>query len=131
MYRELREEVGLMPADVALLGRTRDWLHYRLPQRLIRHNQTPLCIGQKQLWFLLRLQAPEERVRFDMTAEPEFDRWCWVNYWRPLREVVSFKRRVYENVLREFAPLVIPGQSLSEGKGTQIPDRSGSQRHPV
>ena len=55
LYRELREEVGLGPDDVELLDSTRGWLRYRLPQRLLRHGSQPLCIGQKQKWFLLRI----------------------------------------------------------------------------
>ena len=36
MWRELFEETGLGPADVSLLGETRDWLYYRLPRALRR-----------------------------------------------------------------------------------------------
>jgi len=106
MYRELDEEVGLQPGDVRLLGRTRGWLHYRLPPGLIRRRQRPVCIGQKQAWFLLRLTGWEHRVRLDCSASPEFDRWCWIDYWRPAREVVDFKRQVYGQALEELAPLL-------------------------
>lgn len=108
MYRELHEEVGLLAEDVLIMSRTRDWVRYRLPKRLVRHHQKPVCIGQKQIWFLLKLVSSDDTVRFDATGQPEFDHWNWVNYWRPLREVVSFKRGVYASVLREFAPLVLP-----------------------
>ncbi len=53
MFRELHEEVGLEPSDVDVVGSTEGWLRYRLPERFIRREQTPLCIGQKQRWFLL------------------------------------------------------------------------------
>ena len=66
MFRELHEEVGLAPSDVELVGSTEGWLRYRLPDRYIRREQTPLCIGQKQRWFLLHLTADRERVRFDL-----------------------------------------------------------------
>ncbi|HHH36335.1 MAG TPA: RNA pyrophosphohydrolase [Gammaproteobacteria bacterium] len=108
MYRELREEVGLLPEDVSLVARTRDWLRYRLPRRMIRRHSRPLCIGQKQIWFMLKLVGDENRVRFDFTDHPEFDRWRWIDYWGPLREVVAFKRRVYRQALQEFAPYVLP-----------------------
>jgi len=108
MYRELFEEIGLDNDDVDVVGRTRDWLRYRLPRRHLRHYSKPLCIGQKQVWFLLNLVAAESKVRFDATDEPEFDYWRWVDYWRPLDEVVAFKRKVYELALSEFAPLVFP-----------------------
>ncbi len=57
LYRELHEEVGLKRADVELVGRTGDWIRYRLPQKFVRRNRHPVCIGQKQRWFLLRLEA--------------------------------------------------------------------------
>ncbi len=107
MYRELREEVGLEPGDVDVIGCTRGWLSYRLPERLIRHGRLPLCIGQKQVWYMLRLTSDESRVRLDRADPPEFDAWRWVYYWRPLREVVAFKRGVYRRALRELAPLVL------------------------
>mgnify|MGYP002622653031 FL=1 len=108
MYRELEEEIGLTSDDVCVLGATRGWLRYRLPQRYIRHHSRPVCIGQKQRWFLLRLVADEERVRFDCCDHPEFDRWCWVNWWQPVNDVIYFKRRVYLRALREFGRLVFP-----------------------
>jgi putative (di)nucleoside polyphosphate hydrolase len=108
MFRELREEVGLVPDDVELIGSTEGWLKYRLPDRYIRREQTPLCIGQKQRWFLLQLRTGAERVRFDLMPEPEFDRCRWVDYWRPVKEVVYFKRPVYVRALKELAPLAFP-----------------------
>lgn len=106
MYRELAEEVGLNPEQVEVLGHTRGWLRYRLPRRLIRHGSTPLCIGQKQVWFLLRFLANDSEVRFDLSERPEFDNWRWVDYWSPVHQVVHFKRAVYNRVLQEFAPLL-------------------------
>jgi len=37
VFRELKEEVGLEPSDVRVLGRTADWISYDLPKHLIRH----------------------------------------------------------------------------------------------
>ena len=108
MYRELHEEVGLTEGDVAILGETDDWLRYRLPDRFIRRNSKPLCIGQKQRWFLLRLEGAEDRVRFDRSDSPEFDRWRWVEFWRPVKEVIYFKRRVYAQALHELGTHLHP-----------------------
>lgn len=108
MFRELHEEIGLTPKDVELLGATDDWLRYRLPDRYIRRDSLPLCIGQKQRWFILRLTGAEDRVRFDQSPSPEFDRWRWVEYWRPVKEVIYFKRRVYAQALHELAPHIYP-----------------------
>lgn len=103
MYRELYEEVGLLSQHVQLLGMTKDWLRYRLPKRYVRIGQEPLCIGQKQKWFLLRLDEKDTKfIRFD-TAIPEFDELAWVSYWYPLGQVIPFKRGVYQKALFELA----------------------------
>jgi len=107
MFRELYEETGLTHQDVDIIGRTRDWLHYRLPTRYIRRHSLPLCIGQKQLWFLLRLRTLEDRIRLDCSGHPEFDDWRWVEYWHPVREVVYFKREVYRKALAELGRLLV------------------------
>ena len=36
------------------------------------------------------------------------DGWQWVNYWYPLRQVVSFKREVYRRALREMVQNIFP-----------------------
>jgi putative (di)nucleoside polyphosphate hydrolase len=108
LYRELREEVGLEPDDVAVLAGTRDWLRYRLPRQYVRRRSRPLCIGQKQRWFLLRFRSSEDRFRFDSTSQPEFERWRWVPYWTPVQEVIYFKRRVYARALHELGALAFP-----------------------
>ena len=103
LYRELEEEVGLTPSSVEILGSTRGWLRYRLPKRYLRTGQTPLCVGQKQKWFLLRLLEGDNAVRLDLNSKPEFDHWQWVSYWYPLNNVVSFKRDVYRRAMKELA----------------------------
>jgi putative (di)nucleoside polyphosphate hydrolase len=108
MFRELREEVGLEVGDVEVLGVTSDWLRYRLPDKFVRRNSMPLCIGQKQRWFMLRLTSSAESVRFDLGDEPEFDRARWVEFWRPVNEVIYFKRRVYASALYELGSTVYP-----------------------
>jgi putative (di)nucleoside polyphosphate hydrolase len=102
LYRELREEVGLAPDDVEVIAATRNWLRYRLPRRYVRRRSRPLCIGQKQRWFLLRMVGSESRLRFDVTERPEFDSGRWVDYWSPVREVIYFKRTVYARALEEL-----------------------------
>jgi putative (di)nucleoside polyphosphate hydrolase len=102
LYRELYEEVGLERSDVELVASTGHWLRYRLPRQYVRRRSSPLCIGQKQRWFLLRMLGDDSRLRFDTTAEPEFDDWCWVDYWSPVREVIYFKRAVYARALEEL-----------------------------
>jgi|TARA_B110000977_G_scaffold26206_1_gene32530 putative (di)nucleoside polyphosphate hydrolase len=104
LFRELEEEIGLTAKDVEIIATTRGWLRYRLPQRLLRRDSKPLCIGQKQKWFLLKMLSDDSEVRFDKDHKPEFDHWRWVSYWYPLGQVVPFKREVYRRALKELAP---------------------------
>jgi len=131
MYRELHEEVGLEPAHVELLGRTRDWLRYDIPGEYLRRTGTYKCRerqdagsdrrtgtdagggrrpgafrGQKQVWFLLRLVGHEQDVRLDVSHKPEFDRWCWIDYWSAVEQIIAFKRDVYRRALAELEPLL-------------------------
>lgn len=104
MYRELNEEIGLGPDDVKVVAATKGWLRYRLPKRLVRYDSEPLCIGQKQKWFLLEHTAADNSVQLDLHKKPEFDHWQWVSYWYPINQVVAFKREVYRRALKELAP---------------------------
>ncbi len=106
LFRELHEEIGLTSSQVELLGSTQDWLRYDLPKRYLRYGTTPLCIGQKQVWYLLRLIVNDDEVQLDAGDQPEFDGWRWVDYWYPLQGVVSFKRDVYHSALQELQPLL-------------------------
>ncbi|MDO8892092.1 MAG: RNA pyrophosphohydrolase [Sulfurimicrobium sp.] len=103
MYRELHEEVGLMPEHVRILGRTEGWLHYDVPQHWVRREWRGSYKGQKQIWYLLRLVGRDCDVRLRATSHPEFDAWRWHNYWIPLESVIEFKRDVYRSALNELS----------------------------
>jgi putative (di)nucleoside polyphosphate hydrolase len=47
-------------------------------------------------------------VCLDTTDTPEVDRWRWVDFWHPVREVIYFKRTVYVQALRELGPILFP-----------------------
>lgn len=106
MYRELEEETGITPDLVELIGSTPGWLRYRLPRRYQRHYSKPLCIGQKQVWFLLKFLGDDSAVRLNGTAEPEFSRYRWVDYWYPVNNVITFKRGVYQKALGLLEPML-------------------------
>jgi putative (di)nucleoside polyphosphate hydrolase len=112
VFRELYEETGLSPDDVEMLARTEEWLHYDLPEALLRQNQKPLCIGQKQIWFLLRLVSGEENIALDKGKTPEFDGWRWVDYWYPLEAVIDFKKEVYQAALQQLERFVLQADAV-------------------
>ena len=63
-----------------------------------------MCIGQKQVWYLLQFTGEEADLRLDATEKPEFDHWRWVDFWYPVDHVVNFKRSVYASALGHLAP---------------------------
>ena len=113
--RELEEETGLRAEHVQLLGATPGWLKYRLPRRYVRHHEKPLCVGQKQVWFLLSLTGSDDDLCLDGAHKPEFDHFRWVDFWYPAQNVVHFKRGVYRQALTLLEPLMMthlcPGES--------------------
>jgi putative (di)nucleoside polyphosphate hydrolase len=104
MFRELAEETGLGPHHVRVLGRTRDWLRYDVPARFVRRQWRGAYRGQKQIWFLLRLIGRDCDVKLRASPRPEFDAWCWQDYWAPVEAVIEFKREVYRQALTELRP---------------------------
>lgn len=117
MYRELWEETGLRTEHVSILGATDSWLRYKLPRRLIRKNSEPRCIGQKQRWYMLKLESDEQSFDLAVSDKPEFDHWKWVDYWYPVENVIFFKRRVYQCALAQLE------SSLHTGAGGRLVSR--------
>ena len=106
MYRELTEEIGLLRKHVRILGRTRDWLRYEVPEQWIRREWRGAYRGQKQIWYLLRLVGRDTDVSLRASDHPEFDAWRWSEYWIPMENVIDFKREVYKLALTELAPFL-------------------------
>ena len=107
MFRELKEEVGLEPHDVKIINSTQSWLRYDLPKNLQRADSKPLCIGQKQIWFLLELVSDEENIKLDCCEKPEFDNWCWIESHVAAEQVIDFKQSVYRQAISLLLPKVI------------------------
>ena len=102
MYRELEEETGLKPEHVRVLGRTRHWLRYEVPEKWVRRDWRGTYRGQKQIWYLLRMTGRDCDIRLRTSDKPEFDAWRWQEYWVPLETVIEFKRGVYQQALTEL-----------------------------
>jgi putative (di)nucleoside polyphosphate hydrolase len=101
--RELWEETGIR--SVSLLGKTKDWLKYDLPDHLIGVALKGKYRGQRQKWFAYRFEGDDTEIAIDPPPQgqhAEFDQW----QWRPMHElpglVVPFKRGVYEQVVAAF-----------------------------
>ena len=119
MYRELHEEVGLLPEHVQIIGRTRDWLRYDVPEEYLRRQNSARVHraayrGQKQIWFLLRLVGLDSDIQLRASEHPEFDAWRWVPFWIQLDAVIGFKREVYQLALSELARYLSRGMRMQQ-----------------
>ena len=119
MYRELHEEVGLLPEHVQIVGRTRDWLRYDVPEEYLRRQHATRVHraayrGQKQIWFLLRFVGLDSDIQLRATEHPEFDAWRWVPFWIQLDAVIGFKREVYQLALSELARYLSKGVRMQQ-----------------
>ena len=103
--RELAEETGVKSAR--FVARARDWLVYDLPSELVGIAWHGRYRGQKQMWFAARFEGSESEI--DLGArdghEQEFDAWRWATLQELPSLVVPFKRKVYRNVIKQFAAL--------------------------
>jgi putative (di)nucleoside polyphosphate hydrolase len=104
--RELAEETGAR--SVTYLGRTDGWIAYDFPPGHAGAKSLRGWRGQKQVWFALRFDGPEDE--FDLTAHPpaEFDAWRWAYLEEAPELIVPFKRPAYEAVAKAFAPFAAP-----------------------
>lgn len=104
--RELYEETGMK--SVSLLAEAGRWINYDLPPALIGIGLRGKYRGQTQRWFAFRFEGSEDEIAISPPPgghTAEFDAWAW----KPMAElpelIVSFKRKVYEEVVAEFSHL--------------------------
>lgn len=98
--REMKEEIGT--DKVALLTTNSDWFYYDFPQSLRKNSWGGRFSGQRQKWFLFQFTGEDKDINLD-TKHPEFSEWKWASKEDVVQLVIPFKRRVYEQVLSEFA----------------------------
>jgi putative (di)nucleoside polyphosphate hydrolase len=101
--RELREEIGTDRAEI--VAESGLWRPYDLPAELRGVLWGGRFRGQTQKWFLLRFTGRDSDIDI-ATEHPEFLEWKWVEIAEVPRLIVPFKRRIYEDVVAEFAPII-------------------------
>jgi putative (di)nucleoside polyphosphate hydrolase len=104
-FRELGEETGLLPDHVDLIARSKEEYFYDLPPELQGNIWGGRWRGQRQWWFLMRFKGDDADVRID-GHHPEFSQWKWAEPAELPKLIVPFKRRIYEGLVSEFAPLI-------------------------
>ncbi|CAG9463501.1 unnamed protein product [Pedinophyceae sp. YPF-701] len=121
-FRELQEETGITSVEtVATIPR---WLVYDFPDELraAMSSSWRNYRGQAQQWFLMRFTGDDSEICLEQPGHKrEFANYTWADLQSAPRTCVPFKRHVYEEVVREFAPIVQGGAmpsgvvSLDEG----------------
>ena len=106
-WREMKEETGTDKAE--LLAESRGWLNYDLPLDLADRIWKGRFRGQRQKWFAFRFHGDDDDIRID-TEHPEFRAWRWAAMRELPTLIVPFKRKLYADLLREFAVLLPPVQ---------------------
>ncbi|MEW5703902.1 MAG: RNA pyrophosphohydrolase [Pseudomonadota bacterium] len=102
-FRELLEEVGTDRAEI--VAESEEWYFYDLPDALVDKIWNGKYRGQQQKWFVFRFLGCDSDIRIG-TEEPEFHDWRWVTLEELPDVIVPFKRRLYEELVRAFAPVV-------------------------
>ena len=101
--RELEEETGTPAGLVEVVAETSGWLAYDLPPEIVPGIWNGEFRGQEQKWFLMRFLGRDDQIDI-ATDHPEFSAWRWMDPDQVLAHIVDFKRGVYAQVLKEFAP---------------------------
>jgi putative (di)nucleoside polyphosphate hydrolase len=108
-WREMREETGTDRARY--IGESRDWLQYDLPAELIPQIWKGRFRGQRQKWYAFRFIGEDRDINI-ATEHPEFSAWRWADLEEIPDLIVPFKRKLYQELAAEFAPLV--GRSIAK-----------------
>jgi putative (di)nucleoside polyphosphate hydrolase len=101
--RELGEEAGIAADLVEILARSQNEHIYDLPPDLLGRIWGGRYRGQRQHWFLMRFLGSDADINI-ATEHQEFRAWRWAEPGELVDLIVPFKRELYANVLREFAP---------------------------
>ena len=97
-FRELREEIGTDNAEI--VAESKAWLHYDLPPQL-RKRWNDRWRGQQQKWFVMRFRGTDADINI-ATEHPEFSAWKWIAVEDLPNLIISFKRQIYLDLLREL-----------------------------
>ena len=99
MKRELLEETSIKTIQV--LKEIEKYMHYELPKELVGIIWRGKFRGQKQKWFIVRFLGEENEININ-TSHPEFIEWKWINMNDLPKVIVSFKKKIYEELLIEL-----------------------------
>ena len=100
--RELKEETGIKKKHIKIILESKNWINYDLPKELIPKLWNGKFVGQSQKWYAMEFLGSDSDIDIN-TKNPEFSKWQWMTKNKLLDSIVPFKKRVYENILSQFA----------------------------
>jgi len=106
MWRELQEEIGVSQTQAEIINYHKNWIKYDLPNDLSHNLWNGEFKGQKQKWFLLKLIAEDSVINIK-TENPEFNDWKWTDVNSLLKNIVPFKKEVYQQIINDFSKYLI------------------------
>lgn len=114
--RELKEEIGTNKAEI--ISKIPEKLRYEFPDWLQKKDGVfrGKYRGQEQIWFALRFLGADNDISLageHEPEEPEFIAWKWIPLAESINLIVDFKRSVYMQVIKAFAPL---GEAIRRGE---------------
>lgn len=102
--RELGEEIGTEKAEI--IAESAGWYYYDLPEELVPSIWNGKYRGQKQKWFVMQFTGVDSDINIK-TSHPEFCEWQWVKMQDLPDLIVPFKRKIYQDIVNEFAAVVV------------------------
>ena len=103
VIRELYEETGIRDGEI--IFKLDEWIYYDFPAEVRATKRFENYKGQKQKWFLIHWDKPASECSLDH-HETEFKEVRFIPLDQCLETVVSFKRKVYENLIENFEPKI-------------------------
>lgn len=102
LFREVEEETGI--SNIRIVYQSQCWYKYDFPDYVINDPDNPYgkyFVGQKQKWFLVFFYGENDEI--DISGyDGEFLSWKWVELDFLYDNIISFKKKMYEDVVNEF-----------------------------
>lgn len=99
MKRELHEETNIK--TIKIIKEISKTYEYELPKKLIGIIWKGKFRGQKQKWFIARFLGNDNEINLN-TEHQEFIEWKWVDADILPNIIVEFKKKLYEDLLKEI-----------------------------
>tara|TARA_B100000035_G_C20684246_1_gene415352 strand:+ start:108 stop:578 length:471 start_codon:yes stop_codon:yes gene_type:complete len=103
MKRELNEETSIK--NIKILKEIERIYEYELPENLIGVVWKGKYRGQRQKWFITKFLGLDNEININ-TKKPEFINWKWIEPEKLPEVIVSFKKNLYSNLLKEIYSVI-------------------------